>query len=103
MSAVPRVPETGPIPTTTVDARLVASIAAELGPGLAGRCTSSDLNAIVAGAVHDLTGSIAAEALPEMAARLAAVRATGSEVPVHIARRSQLPRSGSGGPDAQLD
>lgn len=89
-----------PAPQATSPARLVEQLVADLGASLDGSASRGELVASVERAIRDLTGSVTSEALPEMAARLVAVRLTGGDGPLRVRtgratpvpRRARLPR-----------
>jgi len=67
---------TAPATALATERRVTAALVGELAPRFTGEFTSDEVSWYIGKAVTDLRGSVSAEALPEMAARLAHHRLT---------------------------
>ena len=72
---------TAPVGAVAEERRVAAALVGELAPRFAGRVSCDEVAVCVDQAVTDLRGSVCAEALPEMAARLAHHRLTVATEP----------------------
>lgn len=68
------------------ESALTQGVCREVRRGLRDRCAGVDLVAYAEQAIGELAGSVVPEALPEMAARLVAVRVTRSPRPFRVRR-----------------
>jgi len=67
---------TAPATALATERRVTAALVGELAPRFTGEFTSDEVSGCIGRAITDLRGSVSAEALPEMAARLAYHRLT---------------------------
>ena len=65
-----------PATTLAAEGRVTAALVRELAPRFTGKFSSDEVSGYIGRAITDLRGSVSAEALPEMAARLAYHRLT---------------------------